>query len=250
MQRRPTISAILITKNEERNIAECVASLSFCDEIVIVDGGSADQTVELARELGAVVHIIEDWQGFGIQKQRALDLATCDWVLSIDADERVPAALRSEIETAVLADRAFGYVLNRVTWFLGQPMRYGGFHPDRVLRLARRDRAKFTPAIVHESLIVEGEVGSLEEPLRHYSFRNIDDAIRKMHQYVLLTAETRRRDKRAGGLFVAIARSSYAFIKSYVLQAGFLDGRRGYVSAVLTAQNVFWRYLAAGWEDS
>jgi hypothetical protein len=118
-----------------------------------------------------------------------------------------------------------------------------------MIRLARRDKAKFTPTIVHESLVVEGEVGSLEDPLLHYSFRNIDDAIRKMHQYVLLTAETRRRDKKAGGLFIAITRSWYAFIKAYVLQAGFLDGRRGYVSAVLAAQNVFWRYLAAGWEE-
>ena len=250
MRRRPTISAILITRNEERNIAECIASVSFCDEIVIVDGGSTDKTVEIARDLGAVVHMMEDWQGFGIQKQRALDLATCDWVLSIDADERVPAALRDEIETAVIGDRQIGYFLNRVTWFLGQRMRYGAFHPDRVLRLARREKARFTPTIVHESLIVEGAVGSLKEPLRHYSFRNIDDAIRKMHQYVLLTAEARRHDKRAGGLFIAIARSWYGFIKAYVLQAGFLDGRRGYASAALIAQNVFWRYLAAGWEKS
>jgi glycosyltransferase involved in cell wall biosynthesis len=249
MRPRPTISAILITKNEERNIAECLESITFCDEIVIVDCGSTDQTVQCARDLGAVVHVIEDWQGFGIQKQRALDLATCDWVLSIDADERVPPGLRSEIETAVITDGYLGYFLNRITWFLGQRMRHGGLHPDRMIRLARRDKAKFTPTIVHESLVVEGEVGSLEDPLLHYSFRNIDDAIRKMHQYVLLTAETRRRDKKAGGLFIAITRSWYAFIKAYVLQAGFLDGRRGYVSAVLAAQNVFWRYLAAGWEE-
>lgn len=249
MQSRPTISAVLITKNEENNISECIASIAFCDEIVIVDSGSIDDTVRIARDRGAVVHAIEDWQGFGIQKQRALDLASCDWVLSIDADERIPDALRTEIETAVTSGRYAGYFLNRVTWFLGQRMRYGGFHPDRIMRLARRDKARFTPTIVHETLVVEGEVGTLDEPLRHYSFRNVDDAIRKMHQYVLLSAEARRRDKITGGLFVAITRSWYAFIKAYVLQAGLLEGRRGYVAAVLSAQNVFWRYLAAGWEE-
>lgn len=250
MRRGQTISAILITKNEESNISECIASLAFCDDVIVVDSGSSDDTVKIARSAGAAVHVVEDWQGFGPQKQRALDLASSDWVLSIDADERVPDALRGEIERAVESGRYAGYYLNRVTWFLGQRMRHGAMHPDRIVRLARRNKAKFTSAIIHEALIVDGEVGSLDEPLRHYSYRTIDDAMRKMHHYVIAAAEAKRREHRMGGLFVAIARSTYTFLKSYVLQAGFLDGRRGYVAAVLDSQMVFWRYLGTGWERS
>lgn len=248
MRRGQTISAILITKDEESNISGCIASLAFCDEVVVVDGGSSDHTVRIARDAGAAVHVIEDWQGFGPQKQRALDLASSDWVLSIDADERVPEALCGEIERAVESDRYAGYYLNRVTWFLGQRMRHGAMHPDRIVRLARRDKARFTPALVHEALVVDGALGALEEPLLHYSYRTIDDAMRKLHHYVVAAAESKRREKRMGGLSVAILRSTYAFLKSYVLQAGFLDGRRGYVASVLVSQMVFWRYVGTGWE--
>ena len=250
MAARPTISAILISKNEEENIAECLETLGFCDEIIIVDGGSSDRTVEIARDLGASVYVNADWRGFGVQKQRALDFATCDWVLSADADERIPDGLRREIETAVADSRYSGYRLNRLSWFLGQPMRHGGWYPDRIVRMARREKAHFTPIVVHEQLLVEGEIGQLREPIIHYSYRTIDDVMRKMHQYALATAESRRRDGRAGGLFVAITRSLFSFFNAYVLRAGLFDGMRGFVAAVAKAQETFWRYLATGWEKS
>ncbi len=248
MAARPTISAILISRNEEENIAECLATLSFCDETIIVDSGSSDRTVEIARDLGASVHVNADWPGFGVQKQRALDLATCDWVLSVDADERIPDGLRREIEAAVAGSRYCGFRLTRLSWFLGQPMRHGGWYPDRIVRLARREKAHFTPVAVHEELLVKGEVGQLREPMIHHSYRTIDDVMSKMHQYALAAAESRRRDGRAGGLFVAISRSLFSFFKAYVLRAGLLDGRRGFVAAVAGAQQTFWRYLATGWE--
>jgi len=248
MNARLTISAILITKDEDKNIADCLSTLKFCDEIVIVDCGSSDRTVDIARDLGAKVHISEDWPGFGIQKQRTLDLAICDWVLSIDADERIPEGLKREIETAITDSRHCGYRLNRLSWFLGQPMRHGGWYPDRIVRLARREKAHFTPDVVHEALLVEGEIGQLHEPIIHYSYRTIDDVMRKMHQYALASAESRRRDGRAGGLPVAITRSSFSFFNAYVLRAGLLDGARGFVAAVAKAQETFWRYLATGWE--
>lgn len=249
MPERPTISAILITRDERDNIAECLASLEFCDEIVIVDSGSTDGTPELARDLGAKVHVETDWQGYGIQKQRALDRATGDWVLSVDADERIPETLRDEICSAVADGRMAGFRINRLNWFLGRPLRRGGWYPDAVLRLGRRDKARFKPAPVHEEMLVDGAVGELEEPLVHYSYRDIDDVLTKMRRYALASAEARRQAGVKGGLASALARAQFTFLKTYLFQLGLLDGRRGLVAALARSQETFWRYLAAGWED-
>lgn len=250
MPEKPTISAILISKDEEDNIEPCLRALAFCDEIVVVDSGSADGTVEIAEGLGAKVHVNADWQGFGVQKQRALELATGEWVLSVDADERIPEGLRNEIESAVADPEVSGYVMNRLTWFLGQPMRHGGWYPDPVLRLARRDKARFTPHVVHERMVVEGKIARLKGPLLHYSYDTVGDVLAKMRTYALASAESRRREGVKAGLGKAAARSSFSFFKAYVLQAGLLDGRRGFVAAVFRSQETFWRYLAAGWDDS
>lgn len=243
-----SLSAIVITHNEAANIADCLKNVAFADEIVVVDSGSTDGTVEIAEGLGAKVTVTQDWPGFGAQKQRALDRATGDWVLSIDADERIPDALRAEILAAMRGDHA-GYRLNRLSWFLGQPMRHGGWHPDRVLRLVRRDKARFSGDVVHERLIVDGPVADLSEPMLHYSYANVDDVLRKMRTYALASAGQRRARGAAGGLAVAIGRSLFGFLKLYVLKAGFLDGRRGLVAAVFKAQETFWRYIATGWEN-
>jgi len=250
MPEKPTISAIIICENEQDNIAECLGTLAFCDEMIVVDSGSSDETTEIAKGLGAKVHVAADWQGFGVQKQRALDLATSDWVLSVDADERIPDRLRHEIETAVRDSRFSGFLINRLSWFLGQPMRHGGWHPDRILRLARRERAHFKPVVVHERLVGDGEFGRLSEPMIHYSYRTIDDVLAKMRRYALDSAESRRRQGISGGLFAAVLRGSFSFFRTYVLQAGFLDGRRGLVAAIARSQETFWRYLATGWEKS
>ncbi|MDH3240356.1 MAG: glycosyltransferase family 2 protein [Alphaproteobacteria bacterium] len=249
MPDRPTISAILITRDERDNIADCLAALSFCDEIVVVDSGSADGTPDIAREHGAKVSIEADWQGYGVQKQRALDRAGSDWVLAVDADERIPEALRDEILVAVAAAGFAGYRIKRLNWFLGRPLRHGGWYPDPVLRLARRDAARYKPAIVHETLLVDGRVGDLEAPMEHLSYRTIDDVLAKMRRYALASAEARRRDGAAGGLGSALLRAKFTFLKTYFLQLGLLDGGRGLVAAIARSQETFWRYLAAGWED-
>jgi glycosyltransferase involved in cell wall biosynthesis len=244
-----SLSAIVITRNEAANIAECLRSVVFADEIVVVDSGSTDGTVAIAEGLGAKVTVTDDWPGFGAQKQRALGRATGDWVLSIDADERIPDALRAEILKAVQRGDRAGYRLNRLSWFLGQPMRHGGWHPDQVLRLVRRDQARFSDDVVHERLLVDGPVADLAEPMLHYSYTSVDDVLRKMRTYALASARQRRARGASGGLAVAVGRSLFGFLKLYVVKAGFLDGRRGLVAALFKAQETFWRYIATGWEE-
>lgn len=241
---RPTIGAFVITKDEEANIAECLGMLRFCDEIVVVDGGSADRTAELAREAGANVVVRKDWRGFGVQKQRALDLMSTDWVLSIDADERVPETLAAEIVAAVGQPDRAGYRLNRKTMFLGRFLRHGGWFPDHVLRLARRAACRFSDDVVHERMLVSGDVGRLHTPLPHYSYPTIDDVLAKLRIYALATAGVRREHGKRGGLAMALVRAAFKFAKAYVFQAGMLDGWQGLVAAIYRAEETFWRYLA------
>lgn len=242
------LSAVIITHNEAHQLADCLATLSFCDEIVVVDSGSADGTAEIARAAGAHVSVTEDWPGFGPQKQRALDLARGDWVLSIDADERIDEDLAEEILAALATGEKAGYRINRLTHFLGKPLRHGGWYPDFVLRLARRDAARFSDHSVHERLIVEGATGDLRTPIVHLSYPDIDEVLSKMRRYALATAAQRRSAGRRGGAFVAAVRAFFTFLKCYVLQLGFLDGAHGFVAAGFRAEETFWRYLAVGWE--
>jgi glycosyltransferase involved in cell wall biosynthesis len=244
------LSAIIITRNEAANLPECLASLAFCDEIVVVDQGSSDGTAELAAKAGARVVTKPDFSGFGAQKQAALQQATGEWVLSIDADERVPDVLAREIQAAVGSGAHSGYRINRKTFFLGRYLNHGGWYPDRVLRLARRADARFTADAVHERLDVTGSVGDLNADMLHMSYRTIDDVLTKQRRYAMLSATARRQRGASGGLLVALVRAKFAFLKHYLLQAGFLDGSRGLVAAIARAQETFWRYLAAGWERS
>ena len=156
MPDRPTLGAILITKNEEANITDCLAMLRFCDRIFVVDGGSTDRTVELACQAGASVVERGDWKGYGVQKQRALDLADCDWILSIDADERVPEVLGAQILAAIAKPDHAGYRLSRRTMFLGRFLHHGGWFPDHIVRLARRDACRFSEDVIHEEMVVSG----------------------------------------------------------------------------------------------
>lgn len=249
MAERPTIGAIVIARNEEANLADCLASLAFCDQIVVVDGGSTDRSVEIAREAGAEVTVRPDWEGFGAQKQRALDLATTDWVLSIDADERVSDKLGGEILAAAAAGARAGYRLNRLSMFLGRFMRHGGWYPDRIVRLARRDACRFSDAVVHEELVVEGPLGTLNAPLIHYSYQSVDDVLRKLRHYALASAQVRRQRGKRGGLAAACLRGMFVFVKVYLLQAGLLDGSAGFIAAVYRSQEVFWRNIALGRDE-
>src|SRR5262249_44371727 len=172
------LSAIVITRNEAANVAACLDSVAFCDERIVVDSGSDDDTVKIAVAAGATV-VSQAWAGFGAQKNFALSQARCDWVLSIDADERVPAALAAEILSTIRTASACGYEIARLSTFLGRPMRHSGWFPDYVLRLFRREKAHFSDDVVHERVICEGPIGRLSGVLDHHPVLRLEDALRR-----------------------------------------------------------------------
>lgn len=239
---RPTLSVIIITFNESRHIGACLDSVAFADEIIVVDSGSTDDTCEIARARGATVRVTPDWPGFGPQKNRALDLATGDWVLSVDADERVPAALADEIRATLAAPSHDAYRVARLSEFEGRPMRHSGWWPDPVLRLWRRGTARFTEAAVHEHVRADGPIGMLRNHLLHYPYENIEALLAKMNSYSSAAARMMfERGKRATPLS-ALGHALWTFIRIYVIRRGFLDGRQGLIVACNGAAGSFFRY--------
>ena len=240
------LSVILIARDEEAAIGAALDSVRWADEIVVVDSGSRDRTVEIARSRGASVTIRDDWPGFGPQKNRALDLATCDWVLSIDADERVGAELADEIRAVIASsDARDAYDMPRLSRYCGRYMRHGGWWPDRVSRLFRRGKARFSNDLVHERLVVDGTSGSLRNPLLHEAFENLEEVLRKVDEYSTASARMMVERGKRGGLVRAIVHAKWAFFRTYVLRAGFLDGREGFMLAVSNAEGTYYRYLKA-----
>lgn len=240
----PALSVILITRNESRNIAACLKSVAFADEWIVVDSGSDDGTAETARAMGAHVITTTDWPGFGQQKNRALDAARGRWVLSLDADERVSPELAERIREVVANDGpAEGYELSRISRFCGQWIRHGDWYPDRVLRVFRRGRARFTDDLVHERLIVQGKVGRLKGDLLHDTMPSLDDALDKMNRYSSGRALDKVNVGKRGSLFAALTHGWWAFVRCYVVKRGFLDGRLGLVLAIYQAEGTYYRYL-------
>lgn len=240
---KPRLSVVIITKNESRHIGACLDSVAFADERIVLDSDSADDTCEIARAHGAVVHVTADWPGFGPQKNRALDLATGDWVLSLDADERVPVELAEEILRVLRAPQTRAYRMARSSEVMGRPMRHGGWWPDYVLRLFRRDAARFSDDVVHEAVRFEGEIGTLQGHLQHYAYDSIDAMLVKLNRYSTDGAQMMlQRGKRTTVLGV-VGHGVWTFIRMYVLRRGFLDGWQGFAVASTGAGGSFFRYL-------
>jgi glycosyltransferase involved in cell wall biosynthesis len=238
------LSAIIITKNEAANIAACLQSLAFCDERIVVDSGSSDDTVALAQANGArVVH--RDFDGFGPQKNFALSLAQGGWVLSVDADERIGDTLREEVLRAVERGDADGFEMPRLSTFCGRPMRHSGWFPDYVLRLFRRGRARFSNDLVHEHVICDGPVKRLTEPLTHHPVLRLEDALSRMDRYSSAGAEMLLASGQRVSFMTALGRGWWAFFRTYILRAGFLDGREGFLLAVANAEGTYYRYMKA-----
>lgn len=237
------LSVIIITKNEADNIQACLDSVSFADQRIIVDSGSTDGTVALARDAGATV-IETDWPGFGPQKNRALDAATGDWVLSLDADERVTPELAAEIKRVIAApDAADAYEISRLSWYCGRFIRHAGWTPDYVLRLFRRGTARFSDHIVHERVLADGVPQKLGALLLHYSFRDFSQVLDKVDLYSTLSArQAHARGKRAT-VFTALLHGWWAFMRTYFLRLGMLDGQHGLALAISNAEGSYYRYV-------
>jgi len=239
---RPTLSVILITKNEAELVGQCLESVKWADEIIVVDSGSTDATVEICKRYTDRV-TVTDWPGFGPQKNRALAMATGDWVLSIDADEEVTPGLAQEIREVLQAPLAQGFTLPRLSSYCGRFMRHSGWWPDPVLRLFQRGAGSFTPARVHERVELEGSVGALQQTLLHHSFRSLDQVLQKVNHYSHEGALALHAQGRRASLATAIGHGLWSFIRTYLLQRGFLDGREGFILAVSNAEGTYYRYL-------
>ena len=241
------LSVAIIAWNEEERLRPCLESVAWADEIIVIDAESTDKTVQVAREFTDKIWV-RPWAGFAAQKNFALEQATGEWVLSLDADERVTALLRDRIGRIVRANGpADGYSIPRKNVFWGAWVRHGGLYPDYQLRLFRRDAGHFADSAVHESLVVEGHVEALDEPLLHHSYRGLEDFVTRSNRYSTLAAqEIVSRAGRAGLADLAL-RPLGRFLSMYILKFGFLDGWRGFVLAVLYANYVFLR-MAKAWE--
>jgi glycosyltransferase involved in cell wall biosynthesis len=240
----PRLSAIIITKNEAANITTCLESIAFCDERIVVDCGSTDGTPDIARSMGAKV-TEHAWQGFGPQKNFALSLATGEWVLSIDADERVTPELAAAIGKTIIEGKVDGYEIRRRTRFLGREMLQSRLFPDYILRLFRRDRARFTDALVHEALICAGPVARLPGTLLHDPVARLEDALSRVDRYSTASAEMLVAKGRRVSFATGIAHGIWMFFRIYVLRLGFLDGRVGFLFAVVNAEGSYYRYMKA-----
>jgi len=238
------LSVIIITKNEAVNILACLESVAWADEIIVVDSGSSDATAEICREFGARVYV-HDWPGFGAQKNRALGYATNKWVFSIDADERVTPELRAAIEAVLRndADSCAGYRVSRLSSFCGRFMRHSGWYPDHIVRLFKRNDGRFSDDLVHESIKVNGQVGMLNGELLHFSYLNLEQVLNKTNQYSSAGAQMMQLRGRNSSVSGALLRGWWAFMRTYFLQRGFLDGREGFMVAVFNAEGTYYRYL-------
>lgn len=237
------ISAVLIVKNEAHHLRECLESLTWADEIVVLDSGSQDETCSIAREFTDNVSVSADWQGFGIQRQRAEALAHHEWILMVDADERVTPELRDSIQAAMKQPPA-AYSVSRLSWCFGRFIRHSGWYPDRVRRLYPKGEASYNAALVHEKLLVpEGmPLQELSGDLLHYTYRDLRHYLEKSAHYAQAWAEQRVAQGKTATLGQGIRHGLACFLKMYLLKAGFKDGKQGLLLALLSAHSTFAKY--------
>ncbi len=242
---RPTISAYLITRNEERNIARAIESVRWMDEVVVLDSGSTDQTVEIAERMGAKVRM-EPFQGFVVQKNRALELCAGDWAFNLDADEEVTPELRDSILAATASPGTEQsppvYAVCRRTWYMGRWIRHCGWYPEYRERLSRKGCARWEGEMLHESLRGDGAAGRLAGDLLHRPYSDMGAHARKIDVYTDIWARREWSRGRRAGLADLAARPLVRFAKMYLLRAGFLDGLPGFSAAVMGAWYTFMKY--------
>ena len=236
------LSVVIITKNEAENIGRCLDSVSWVDEIIVLDSGSEDDTVSICRQYTDKVYET-DWPGFGIQKQRALNKATGDWILSIDADEVVTTELRAEIEQALQQNKFQAFEIPRLSRYCGREMRHGGWWPDYVLRLFVRHVARFSVDIVHERVIVDAPVGRLVSPFLHDTAVDLEEILVKVNSYSTLGSKMLYDQGARSSIIKALLKGVWTFNRTYWLKVGFLDGAQWLMLAVSNAESTYYKYL-------
>jgi glycosyltransferase involved in cell wall biosynthesis len=243
MDEKSALSVAVITLNEAENLPDSLRSVAFARQIVVVDSGSSDETVRIAADFGCDL-FVEAWQGFGLQKQFAVDRCREPWILVLDADERIPPETASAIRRIVSAppgDTA-GCSFPRKNFFQGRWIRHAGWWPDRVTRLFRRGNGRMTEARVHEAVVVEGRVEPLDVPIEHRTESDLGRILRKIDRYSTLGAEEAFAAGRRSTVWTALLRAKLTFLQGYLLRGGFLDGAPGLTLAVADAINKFFKY--------
>lgn len=247
------IAAVVITKDEERNIAACLDSVHWADEIIVVDAGSTDRTVEIARRFTDRI-FVRGWPGYGPQKNFAMDQAAAEWILVVDADERVTEGLREEIRRVIRddprngppADLA-GYEVPRRNFFYGRWVRGGGMYPDYQLRLFRRSAGRYDDILLHENLRLTGQVARLQHPLDHHSMPSVREHVRKMMRYTTLGAQEKLKTRSRVTRLDLLGNHLATILRTYLLRGGYRDGVHGVVVALFAGMHTFVKYAKA-WE--
>lgn len=236
------VSAVIITRDEESNIGRCIKSVKWANEIIILDSGSVDKTKEIAQDLGAIVYDIE-WRGYGHSKRAAVERASGDWILSLDADEEITPELAEEIKNAIENDNFSGFYIPRLTNFLGRWIRHSGWYPDYVLRLFKKDSGNFTEALVHEKVLVGGACSRLRNHMLHYSYPDISTYFKKLDMYSSLSARELLKKGKNFRIASFLIKPIAAFYKHFIFKAGFLDGLEGFLIAILSAFGVITKLI-------
>jgi len=237
------ISASIITKNEEHNIQRCLDSIQWVDEVVVVDSGSTDKTLEICRSYNCKI-IETEWLGFGRTKQLAVDAATYEWVLSIDADEEVTTALKDTILATLNKPKADGYTIKRSSYYLKRLIKYSGWQNDYPLRLFNKNAGQFNDAPVHETVVMNSNnLSSIEAPLFHYPYPTIESHIQKINLYSSLGANKLFQQGKQHTILFAFSSGGVKFIKMYIFKKGFLDGKEGFILSLLSAFGASLKYI-------
>ncbi|HWZ86405.1 MAG TPA: glycosyltransferase family 2 protein [Thermoanaerobaculia bacterium] len=245
---RPGLTAIVTTLNEEVNVRECLESLGFADEILVVDSFSTDRTVEIARGVAGVKVVQREYFGSAAQKNWAMDQVTLPWLLIVDADERIPERLAREIQSLLeRGPEEDHFFIRRENVFVDRVIRHSGWSTDKVVRLIRRGTARYPNRRVHADLAADGATPTLLAPMLHYTCRSLGQYLEKLHRYATWGAADAYRQGRRAGPLELLFRPFWRFVRMYVIQAGFLDGRHGLVLCVLQSWSVFLKW-AKVWE--
>lgn len=243
------LSVIIIAKNEAKNIRRCLESVHFADEVIVLDSGSTDETLAIAKEFTPHVYST-DWQGYGVQKQRALEFASCDWVLNLDADESINGLLKEEILNAMSAPNIDAYRIPIQMYFYGKPLRFSS-SPERHIRLFKKQGAAYSDDIVHEKikLPVTTRIAQIKNSIEHHSFRDVSHALYKINRYSSYSAKIRISNHKSSGFGKTLMSSCWMFFRCYILQRGFLDGQVGFLFACFNAQGSFYRGIKQIYPD-